>query len=110
MSTRGKTDVSYPTASIETQRSPHVRRLPRRTGRTRPHTVGVNPFACLIGEICTVRRTTPGCSWVILMEAAVAKLFAGESAMNIMTKAVQNHSSYGYVKDYPVERYSETPR
>jgi alkylation response protein AidB-like acyl-CoA dehydrogenase len=39
------------------------------------------------------------------MEAAVAKLFAGESAMNIMTKAVQIHSGYGYVKDYPVERY-----
>jgi butyryl-CoA dehydrogenase len=39
------------------------------------------------------------------MEAAVAKLFAGESAMNIMTKAVQIHSGYGYVNDYPVERY-----
>ncbi|HJX70281.1 MAG TPA: acyl-CoA dehydrogenase family protein, partial [Dehalococcoidia bacterium] len=40
-----------------------------------------------------------------LKEAAMAKLFAGEAAMNITTKAIQIHGGYGYTKDYPVERY-----
>ena len=40
-----------------------------------------------------------------LKEAAMAKLFAAEAAMNIATKAVQIHGGYGYIKDYPVERY-----
>lgn len=38
-------------------------------------------------------------------EAAMAKLFAGEAAMNITTKAIQIYGGYGYTKDYPVERY-----
>lgn len=37
-------------------------------------------------------------------EAAVAKLFCSEAAMNITTKAVQMFGGYGYTKDYPVER------
>jgi butyryl-CoA dehydrogenase len=40
-----------------------------------------------------------------LKEAAMAKLFAAEAAMNATTKAVQIHGGYGYIKDYPVERY-----
>jgi alkylation response protein AidB-like acyl-CoA dehydrogenase len=37
--------------------------------------------------------------------ASMAKLFASEAAMRIATDAVQIHGGYGYVKDYPVERY-----
>ncbi|NLC06291.1 MAG: acyl-CoA dehydrogenase [Erysipelothrix sp.] len=37
-------------------------------------------------------------------EAAMAKLYASEVAMNVTTKAVQIHGGYGYIKDYPVER------
>jgi butyryl-CoA dehydrogenase len=37
-------------------------------------------------------------------EAAMAKLFAAETAMNVTTKCVQLHGGYGYTKDYPVER------
>lgn len=40
-----------------------------------------------------------------LKEAAMAKLFAAETAMHVTTKAVQIHGGYGYIKDYPVERY-----
>jgi butyryl-CoA dehydrogenase len=40
-----------------------------------------------------------------LKEAAMAKLFAAEVAMKATTKAVQIHGGYGYIKDYPVERY-----
>src|SRR5580692_10065918 len=38
-------------------------------------------------------------------EAAMAKLFASEVAMWTTTKAVQIHGGYGYVTDFPVERY-----
>jgi len=40
-----------------------------------------------------------------IKEAAMAKVFASEAAMAATTKAVQIHGGYGYVKDYPVERY-----
>ncbi|MCY0898804.1 MAG: acyl-CoA dehydrogenase family protein [Firmicutes bacterium] len=38
-------------------------------------------------------------------EAAMAKLFASETAMRAATQAVQIHGGAGYMKDYPVERY-----
>ncbi len=38
-------------------------------------------------------------------EAAMAKLFASEMAMWVTNKAIQVHGGYGYIKDYPVERY-----
>jgi len=41
----------------------------------------------------------------ITQEAAMAKLFASEMAMKSAIDAVQIHGGYGYVKDYPVERY-----
>ncbi|HRI27077.1 MAG TPA: acyl-CoA dehydrogenase [Chitinophagales bacterium] len=36
--------------------------------------------------------------------AAMAKLFASETAMQVTTEAVQVHGGYGYVKEYHVER------
>ena len=41
----------------------------------------------------------------ITKEAAMAKLFASETAMEVATDAIQIHGGYGYVKDYDVERY-----
>ncbi|MCG6921174.1 MAG: acyl-CoA dehydrogenase [Acidobacteria bacterium] len=38
-------------------------------------------------------------------EASMAKLFAGEAAVQVALEAVQIHGGYGYLKDYPVERY-----
>ena len=38
------------------------------------------------------------------VDAAMAKLFAAETAMYVTTKCVQFHGGYGYTKDYPVER------
>lgn len=38
-------------------------------------------------------------------EAAMAKLYASETAMWAATKAIQVHGGYGYMKEYPVERY-----
>lgn len=37
-------------------------------------------------------------------EAAMAKLFASETAMDVSTMAVQLHGGYGYSREYPVER------
>jgi len=37
-------------------------------------------------------------------DAAMAKLFAAETAMEMTTKAVQYHGGYGYTREYPVER------
>ncbi len=38
-------------------------------------------------------------------ESAIAKLAASETAMRAATQAVQIHGGYGYMKEYPVERY-----
>ena len=38
------------------------------------------------------------------VDAAMAKLFAAETAMEVTTKAVQLHGGYGYTREYPVER------
>ena len=37
-------------------------------------------------------------------DAAMAKLFSAETAMEVTTKAVQFHGGYGYTREYPVER------
>lgn len=41
----------------------------------------------------------------MLKEAAMAKLFASEVAMDVTTEAIQVFGGYGYVKEYDVERY-----
>ncbi len=38
------------------------------------------------------------------VEAAMAKLFASETSMEVTTKAIQFHGGYGYTREYPVER------
>lgn len=40
-----------------------------------------------------------------LKNAAMAKLFASEVAMDVTTDAIQIHGGYGYVKEYDVERF-----
>lgn len=37
--------------------------------------------------------------------SAMAKLFAGDTAMKVTTEAVQVFGGYGYTKEYPVERF-----
>ncbi|SDZ44819.1 Acyl-CoA dehydrogenase [Evansella caseinilytica] len=38
-------------------------------------------------------------------ESAMSKLFAGDAAMAVTVEAVQVFGGYGYIKEYPVERY-----
>ncbi len=43
-------------------------------------------------------------------EAAMAKLYASETASWVTDLAIQIHGGYGYIKDYPVERYYRDAR
>jgi alkylation response protein AidB-like acyl-CoA dehydrogenase len=43
------------------------------------------------------RRTT--------LESAMAKLYASETAVRAAEESVQIHGGYGFVKDYPAEKY-----
>ncbi|MHC8380557.1 acyl-CoA dehydrogenase family protein [Pseudomonas sp. LB3P14] len=45
-----------------------------------------------------------------LSEASQAKLFASEMAERVCSKAMQIHGGYGYLEDYPVERYYRDAR
>lgn len=40
-----------------------------------------------------------------LKEASMAKLFASEMAEKVCSRAIQIHGGYGYLKDFPLERY-----
>ena len=41
----------------------------------------------------------------VTRESAMAKLFASEAAVRIAGEAVQIHGGYGFIKDYPVEKF-----
>lgn len=45
-----------------------------------------------------------------LSEASQAKLFASEMAEQVCSSALQIHGGYGYLEDYPVERYYRDAR
>lgn len=47
---------------------------------------------CSTGKRCT-------------LEASMAKLFASEMSMRVCNKGVQIHGGYGYIREFPVERY-----
>ncbi|MGH7724041.1 MAG: acyl-CoA dehydrogenase family protein [Candidatus Eiseniibacteriota bacterium] len=44
------------------------------------------------------------------LDASMAKLYASETATFVAHRAVQIHGGYGYVKEYPVERYYRDAR
>jgi alkylation response protein AidB-like acyl-CoA dehydrogenase len=49
------------------------------------------------------RAREAGASYTV--DASMAKLFASDTAMRVTTDAVQVHGGYGYMREYPVERY-----
>ncbi len=53
--------------------------------------------------LAAARRRDAGDSYV--EQAAMAKLFATDTAMQVTTDAVQVFGGYGYTAEYPVERY-----
>ena len=41
----------------------------------------------------------------VTRESAMAKLFASETAVSVADQALQIHGGYGFIKDYPVEKF-----
>jgi hypothetical protein len=39
------------------------------------------------------------------MQSAMAKMYASEVSVKVSEEAIQIHGGYGYIKDYPVEKY-----
>ena len=69
------------------------------------------PLADIATEIEAARHLIYYAAWLkdqgknIVKEAAMAKLFASELAVKATQLAVQVHGGYGYIKEFPVERY-----
>lgn len=55
---------------------------------------------CLVYKAALAKDTQKNFS----QEAAMAKLFASETAMAVTTQAIQLFGGYGYTREYPVER------
>jgi alkylation response protein AidB-like acyl-CoA dehydrogenase len=66
----------------------------------------VNASRLLILHAAKLRDAGVPC----LSEASQAKLFASETAERVCSKAIQIHGGYGYLQDYPVERYYRDAR
>lgn len=68
--------------------------------------VQINAARLLILHAARLRSAGKPC----LSEASQAKLFASEMAERVCSKAIQVHGGYGYLEDYPVERYYRDAR
>lgn len=66
----------------------------------------INAARLLILHAARLRSANLPC----LSEASQAKLFASEVAEYVCSKAMQIHGGYGYLEDYPVERYYRDAR
>ena len=44
------------------------------------------------------------------LQASMAKLYASEMVNRVTAKALQMHGGYGFIKDYPVERFYRDAR
>ena len=70
-----------------------------------------NYLADMITNIDAARYLTLGAAALrdshkpFARQAAMAKLFASETAMEVANKGIQIHGGYGYVKDFPAERH-----
>lgn len=62
-------------------------------------------------EIEAARLLTYQAAWMadrgvrVTKQAAMAKLFSSEAAVRIANEALQIHGGYGFLKDYPVEKF-----
>jgi alkylation response protein AidB-like acyl-CoA dehydrogenase len=62
-------------------------------------------------EIDAARLLTLRAAWLkdsgasVNQESSMAKLHASETAVRVANEAVQIHGGYGFMKDYPVEKY-----
>jgi len=66
----------------------------------------INAARLLILQAASMRERSEPC----LSEASQAKLFASEMAEAVCSKAIQIYGGYGYLEDYPVERFYRDAR
>ena len=70
-----------------------------------------NKLADMATEIDAARLLTLRAAWLkdngssVNKESAMAKLFASEVAERAASQSLQIHGGYGFMKDYPVEKY-----
>jgi alkylation response protein AidB-like acyl-CoA dehydrogenase len=68
-------------------------------------------LADMATEIDAARLLTLRAGWMkdrglnVNKESSMAKLFASEVAVRVSNEAVQIHGGYGFIKDYPVEKF-----
>jgi len=68
-------------------------------------------LADMATEIDAARLLTLRAAWLkdngnsVNKESAMAKLYASETAVRVADQALQIHGGYGFIKDYPVEKY-----
>ncbi|NLI67104.1 MAG: acyl-CoA dehydrogenase [Bacilli bacterium] len=81
-------------------------------GKPIAHQQGISfKLADMATEVEAARLLTYRAAWLESQglpygeASAMAKLFAGDTAMRVTVEAVQIFGGYGYTKDYPVERY-----
>ena len=70
-----------------------------------------NKLVDMATDLDAARLLTYRAAWMldrgrrVTRESATAKLFASEAAVRIANEAVQIHGGYGFIKDYPVEKF-----
>jgi alkylation response protein AidB-like acyl-CoA dehydrogenase len=70
-----------------------------------------NKLADMATEIDAARLLTQRAAWLkdngnsVNKESAMAKLYSSEIAVRAADNALQIHGGYGFIKDYPVEKY-----
>jgi alkylation response protein AidB-like acyl-CoA dehydrogenase len=68
-------------------------------------------LADMATEIDAARLLTLRAAWLkdsgksVNKESAMAKLYTSETAVRVANEAVQVHGGYGFIKDYPVEKF-----
>jgi alkylation response protein AidB-like acyl-CoA dehydrogenase len=68
-------------------------------------------LADMATEIDAARLLTARSAWMkdaghsVNKESSMAKLYASEVAVRVANEAVQIHGGYGFIKDYPVEKF-----
>jgi alkylation response protein AidB-like acyl-CoA dehydrogenase len=70
-----------------------------------------NKLSDMATSIDAARLLTYRAGWMkdnnsrVTKESAMAKLFASEMAVKVCDEALQIHGGYGFIKDYPVEKF-----
>ncbi len=70
-----------------------------------------NKLADMATDIDAARLLTLRAAWLkdtganVNKESSMAKLYASEVAVRVANEAVQVHGGYGFIKDYPVEKF-----